>query len=155
MGLIITLILLGLLLVLAEILLIPGVGIAGVLGLLAMGGSCAYAFMEMGNMTGIIVTSVNAVLLVVLIIWVLRAQTWKRLSLETNIDSKAVVPEVEVSVGDKGRSVTRLAPMGTVRFGDNSLEATSMEGLIDPGMDVQVVAIEDAKIYVSIVNNNQ
>lgn len=155
MGLIITLILLGLLLVLAEILLIPGVGIAGVLGLLAMGGSCAYAFMEMGNMTGIIVTSVNAVLLVALIIWVLRAQTWKRLSLETNIDSKAVVPEVEVSVGDKGRSVTRLAPMGTVRFGDNSLEATSMEGLIDPGMDVQVVAIEDAKIYVSIVNNNQ
>ena len=148
-------ILLGLLLVLAEILLIPGVGIAGVLGLLAMGGSCAYAFMEMGNMTGIIVTSVNAVLLVALIIWVLRAQTWKRLSLETNIDSKAVVPEVEVSVGDKGRSVTRLAPMGTVRFGDNSLEATSMEGLIDPGMDVQVVAIEDAKIYVSIVNNNQ
>jgi membrane-bound ClpP family serine protease len=155
MGLIITLILLGLLLVLAEILLIPGVGIAGVLGLLAMGGSCAYAFMEMGNMTGIIVTSVNAVLLVALIIWVLRAQTWKRLSLETNIDSKAVVPEVEVSVGDKGRSVTRLAPMGTVRFGDNSLEVTSMEGLIDPGMDVQVVAIEDAKIYVSIVNNNQ
>lgn len=155
MGLIITLILLGLLLVLAEILLIPGVGIAGVLGLLAMGGSCAYAFMEMGNMTGIIVTSVNAVLLVALIIWVLRAQTWKRLSLETNIDSKAVVPEVEVSVGDKGRSVTRLAPMGTVRFGDNSLEVTSMEGLIDPGMDVQVVAIEDAKIYVSIVNINQ
>ena len=155
MGLIITLILLGLLLVLAEILLIPGVGIAGVLGLLAMGGSCAYAFMEMGNMTGIIVTSVNAVLLVALIIWVLRAQTWKRLSLETNIDSKAVAPEVEVSVGDKGRSVTRLAPMGTVRFGDNSLEVTSMEGLIDPGMDVQVVAIEDAKIYVSIVNNNQ
>lgn len=148
-------ILLGLLLVLAEILLIPGVGIAGVLGLLAMGGSCAYAFMEMGNMTGIIVTSVNAVLLVVLIIWVLRAQTWKRLSLETNIDSKAVVPEVEVSVGDKGRSVTRLAPMGTVRFGDNSLEVTSMEGLIDPGMDVQVVAIEDGKIYVAIVNNNQ
>lgn len=155
MGLIITLILLGLLLVLAEILLIPGVGIAGVLGLLAMGGSCAYAFVEMGNITGIIVTSVNAVLLVALIIWVLRAQTWKRLSLETNIDSKAVVPEVEVSVGDKGRSVTRLAPMGTVRFGDNSLEVTSMEGLIDPGMDVQVVAIEDGKIYVAIVNNNQ
>ena len=155
MGLIITLILLGLLLVLAEILIIPGVGIAGVLGLLAMGGSCAYAFMEMSNVTGIIVTSVNAVLLVALTIWVLRAQTWKRLSLETNIDSKAVVPEVEVSVGDKGRSVTRLAPMGTVRFGDNSLEVTSMEGLIDPGVEVQVVAIEESKIYVTIVNNNQ
>ena len=155
MGLIITLILVGLLLVFAEILIIPGVGIAGVLGLLAMGGSCAYAFIEMGNLTGIIVTSINAVLLVALTIWVLRAQTWKRLSLETNIDSKAVVLEVEVTVGDKGKSVTRLAPMGTVRFGDKSLEATSIEGLIDPGVEVQVVAIEDSKIYVTIVINNQ
>lgn len=155
MGLIITLILIGLLLVFAEILIIPGVGIAGVLGLLAMGGSCAYAFIEMGNLTGIIVTSINAVLLVALTIWVLRAQTWKRLSLETNIDSKAVVPEVEVTIGDKGKSVTRLAPMGTVRFGDKSLEATSMEGLIDPGEEVQVVAIEDSKIYVTTVINNQ
>ena len=155
MGLIITLILVGLLLVFAEILIIPGVGIAGVLGLLAMGGSCAYAFIEMGNLTGVIVTSINAVLLVALTIWVLRAQTWKRLSLETNIDAKAVVPEVEVTVGDKGKSVTRLAPMGTVRFGDKSLEATSMEGLIDPGVEVQVVAIEDSKIYVTTVINNQ
>lgn len=155
MGLIITLILVGLLLVFAEILIIPGVGIAGVLGLLAMGGSCAYAFIEMGNLTGIIVTSINAVLLVALTIWVLRAQTWKRLSLETNIDSKAVVLEVEVTVGDKGKSVTRLAPMGTVRFGDKSLEATSIEGLIDPGVEVQVVAIEDSKIYVTTVINNQ
>ena len=39
MGLIITLILVGLVLILAEILLIPGVGVAGVLGLLSMGGS--------------------------------------------------------------------------------------------------------------------
>ena len=155
MGLIITLILVGLLLVFAEILIIPGVGIAGVLGLLAMGGSCAYAFIEMGNLTGVIVTSINAVLLVALTIWVLRAQTWKRLSLETNIDSKAVVLEVEVTVGDKGKSVTRLAPMGTVRFGDKSLEATSIEGLIDPGVEVQVVAIEDSKIYVTTVINNQ
>lgn len=149
MGLIITLMLVGLLLVLAEILLIPGVGIAGVLGILAMGGSCAYAFLEIGNVTGVIITSVNVVLLVALLVWVLRAKTWKRFSLETNIDSKAVVPEIEVAVGDTGRSVTRLAPMGTVRFGDNSLEVTSMEGLIDPGIQVRVVSIEDSKIYVA------
>ena len=56
MGLIITLILVGLVLILAEILLIPGVGVAGVLGLLSMGGSCYYAFYEFGTLTGGIVT---------------------------------------------------------------------------------------------------
>ena len=37
MGFIITLILVGLVLIFAEILLIPGVGVAGVLGLLSIG----------------------------------------------------------------------------------------------------------------------
>lgn len=148
MGLIITLILVGLILLFAEILLIPGVGIAGILGLLSMGGSCAYAFVEFGNQTGAVVTAVVVVLIVALTIWVLRAKTWKRLTLETNIDAKAVVPDVSVTVGDRGRSTTRLAPMGMARFGDCTLEVTSYEGIIDPGTDVEVVAVEDSKIYV-------
>ena len=93
MGFIIVLILLGLVLIFAEILLIPGVGIAGILGLLSMGGSCFYAFNQMGNTTGAIVTAVNAALLVALSIWVLRAKTWKKMTLETNIESKAVSSE--------------------------------------------------------------
>lgn len=148
MGLIITLILVGLILLFAEILLIPGVGIAGILGLLSMGGSCAYAFVEFGNQTGAVVTAVVVVLIVALTIWVLRAKTWKRLTLETNIDAKAVVPEVLVTIGDRGRSTTRLAPMGMVRFGDSTIEVTSFEGIIDSGTEVEVTAIEDYKIYV-------
>lgn len=151
MGLIISLIIIGLVLILAEILLIPGVGIAGVLGLLSMGGSCFYAFHELGNLTGGIVTGVNVVLLVVLLIYVLRAKTWKRMALETNIDSRAVADESSVvAVGDKGKALTRLAPMGSVRFGDNVAEVKALEGMIDPGADVEVVMIEDKRIYVRI-----
>ena len=101
MGFIITLILVGLVLIFAEILLIPGVGVAGVLGLLSMGGSCFYAFYEFGNTVGAIVTAIVAVLIVALTVWVLRAKTWKRMSLETNIDSKAVPSESStIAVGD-------------------------------------------------------
>lgn len=152
MGFIITLILVGLILIFAEILLIPGVGIAGILGILSLGGSCFYAFTQMGATAGTIVTAVNVVLIVALTVWVLRAKTWKRLALETNIQSKAVSSESDVlSVGDKGRTVTRLAPMGTVRFGENSVEVKALEGLIDPGVDVEVVLIEDNRIYVKTV----
>jgi membrane-bound ClpP family serine protease len=149
MGLVITLIILGLLLLFAEILIIPGVGIAGILGLLSMGGSCVYAFMEIGQTTGIIVTAVNAVLIVMLTIWVLRAKTWQRLALNTNIDAKAVVPEVNVVPGMKGVSVTRLAPMGMARFGDLRLEVTAREGVIDPGVEVEVVEVDGIKVYVT------
>lgn len=147
MGFIITLILVGLVLMLAEILLIPGVGVAGVLGLLSLGGSCFYAFYEYGNVVGGIVTAVNVVLVVALLVWVLRAKTWRRMSLETKIDSKAVESSV-LTVGDRGRTLTRLAPMGSARFGDYVIEVKAVEGLLDPNIDVEVVLIEDNKIYV-------
>ena len=87
MGLLISLIIIGLLLLFAEILLIPGVGVAGILGLLSLGGSCFYAFNQMGSTAGAVVTAVNVLLVVALSIYVLRAKTWKRLTLDTNIDS--------------------------------------------------------------------
>jgi hypothetical protein len=45
MGLVISFIIIGLLLLFAEILIIPGVGVAGILGVLALAGSCVYAFL--------------------------------------------------------------------------------------------------------------
>ena len=151
MGLIITLILLGLVLIFAEILLIPGVGVAGIIGLLSISGSCFYAFHQIGTTAGVIVTAVNAALLVALTIWVLRAKTWKRLTLETTVDGKAIVSDATVSVGERGVTVTRLAPMGMVRFGGESVEVKALEGMIDPGVDVEVVMIEDKRIYVQPV----
>lgn len=147
MGFVITLILVGIILIFIEILLIPGVGIAGILGLLSMGGSCFYAFHEFGLTTGIIVAVVNAVLIIGLAIYVLRAKTWKRMSLKTNIDSKAVETAV-LSLGDKGKTLTRLAPMGSARFGDYVVEVKALEGMLDPEVPVEVVLIEDNKIYV-------
>ncbi len=150
MGFIITLILLGLLLMFAEIMLIPGVGVAGVLGLLSLGGSCYYAFAEMGNTAGAVVTTVNVVLLVLMLVYMLRAKTWRRMSLDTNIDSKAV-DNVAVAVGDKGKTVTRIAPMGSARFGNYIVEVKALEGMLAPETAVEVVLIEDNKIYVKSV----
>lgn len=150
MGLIITLILVGLVLIFAEILLIPGVGVAGILGLLSMGGSCFYAFMEFGNTTGAVVTAVNVVLVVALTVYVLRAKTWKRMALETNITSKAVEQAV-LRVGEKGRTLTRLGPMGSARFGDYVVEVKALEGMMDPDTFVEVVLIEEGKIYVKAI----
>lgn len=153
MGLIITLIIVGLILLLAEMLLIPGVGVAGILGILSLGVSCFCAFSQIGDTAGIIVTIVNSALVILLLIYALRAKTWKRLALETSIDSKAVDSvSISVNLGQRGKSVTRLAPVGTVRFGDDVVEVKALEGIIDSGVDVEIVLIEDNKVYVSEVD---
>lgn len=155
MAFIIILIAVGLVLMLAEILLIPGVGVAGILGLISLGGSCFYAFHEFGPETGTIVTVVNVVLLVSLTVYVLRAKTWKKLALNTNIDSKIqFFDENTLAVGDTGKTITRLAPMGTAKIGENSYEVKSLEGIIDPGTEVEIVMIEDNRIYVKPVEKD-
>ena len=152
MGLIISLIVIGMVLMLTEIMLIPGVGVAGILGFLSIGGACYFAFCEYGTMVGIIVLASNAIVLVLLLIWVLRAQTWKKFTLNTNIDSKAVSTETVIAIGDYAKTVTRLAPIGSIRFNNKVMEAKALEGMIDSRVDVEVVLIEDNKIYVSPLN---
>lgn len=152
MGFIIVLIIVGLVLIFAEILLVPGVGVAGILGLLSMGGSCFYAFNQLGSTTGAIVTVVNALLIVGLTIWVLRAKTWKRFTLNTNIDSKAKADvKSNVMIGDTGKTITRLSPGGSARFAENIYEVKALEGMIDPDTMVKIVLIEDNRIYVKPV----
>lgn len=152
MGLIISLIVIGMVLILTEIMLIPGVGVAGILGFLSVGGACYFAFSEFGQMTGLIVSIANGVVLILLLAYVLRAKTWKKFTLNTNIDSKAVQMEEVIAIGDVARTMTRLAPIGSIRFNNKVMEAKALEGMIDPGVDVEVVLIEDNKIYVAPLN---
>ncbi|MGM9749198.1 MAG: NfeD family protein [Candidatus Cryptobacteroides sp.] len=155
MGLIITLILAGLLLLFAEVVLIPGVGVAGILGLASLVGSCVYAFMEIGQSAGVVVIVVNVLLLTLMTVFMLRAKTWNRFALETNINSKAQ-PDIDrkISVGDVGKTLSRLSPSGKAVFGTLSVEVKALEGMIDPGVEVEVILIEDNKVYVKPVQND-
>ena len=123
MGLVLTLILVGIVLLLAELLLVPGVGVAGILGVLSLCGSSYYAFAFLGGIQGGIVTVVNIALLSILLYFALRAKTWKKLELDTVIDKKEEA--CAICPGDKGRTVTRLAPMGKARINDRSFEVGS------------------------------
>ena len=152
MGYLIAMMIFGLLLVLVEIFLTPGIGVAGVFGILSMGGASYYAFHAFDDTTGYIVTGLNIFLIVVLTIITFKTRAWEKMSLKTNIDTKALVDDsVVVRKGEVGRTITRLAPMGTVRIGELSFEAKAFEGMIDPGVEVKVVLVEDKKIYVSPV----
>ena len=149
MAFIIILIAVGVLLVLAEIFLIPGIGVAGILGLISLGGSCFYAFSEFGSTTGVIVTLVNSILVVGLTVYLMRAKTWKKLALKTHIDSKVnAFDETKLAVGDRGRTLTRLAPMGMAIINDVKYEVKTLEGIIDAGTEVEVAMLEDNKVYV-------
>ena len=150
MALISSLSILGLLLIIAEIILIPGIFVAGTLGLVSIGAACWLAFDGIGPDAGYITIAANAVLAVVCAVLSLRSKTWKRLSLHTEIDSRTDTrPEDKgIAVGSQGTTITRLAPMGKVLFGDTTVECSARNGIIDPGQQVEVILIDDNKIFV-------
>lgn len=155
MSLIITLIIVGILLIIAELVLIPGIFITGMLGLASLVYSCIYAFQVYGQ-TGLIITlAVNIVLVIFFVVFALRSKTWKKLTLNTNIDSHTdTLPEEKgIEVGQKGYTITRLCPMGKIKVGSTFLEATAIDGIIDPGREIEITLVDDNKIYVKTINH--
>ena len=148
--LIITLIIAGLLLLAAELVLIPGFGIAGILGIASLVGSCWVAFTQVSTTAGIITLIANILLAIISTIMVLRSKTWKKLSLGTNIYAKVDTTPVEkgISIGDKGTTITRLAPGGKVMLGTNMLEAFSRDTIIESGVEIEVCEVQGNKIFV-------
>lgn len=144
---IIALLIVGLVLLLLEIFVVPGVGVSGVLGISALVAGCVLAF-RFGVTTGLVITGAVVLVTIMLIIIALRSKTWDRLALKTTVASSAGQVAAVVSVGDRGVTSTRLAPMGKARIGEHFVEVKSLEGFVDQGVDIKVVMIEDNIIYV-------
>lgn len=149
-ALIITLIVVGLILLIAELLVIPGFGVAGILGIASLIASCWIAFDSLGQTAGLLVIAVNILLTVLMTIFTLRSKTWKKLSLKTNIDAKVdTTPQAKgIQPGITGISLTRLAPGGQARFGEITTEVTTRDMLIEPGKPIVVSEVEGNRIFV-------
>ena len=151
---IVSLIIFGILALLAEFLLIPGIGICGILGLGSIIYSAVYAFQFLGSTAGTIVVAIDVVIVVVTLVVMLKEKTWKRLELHEVIDSAVKDDSKLLYVGQRGRTLTRIAPMGTAVFQGVSCEVKSADNtLIDPGVEVEVTRLEDSQIYVKPINS--
>lgn len=157
LGLIIFLILVGLLLFIIEFMLIPGITIAGVGGAICLVSGIVFAFVSFGTTTGLLVLGVTALVMVVLTVLMLKADTWNKFMLKTTLDGKvdtvgAAEGKVQVKAGDRGVTVTRLAPGGKVLVNGEYYEAKSIDILIDPKQEIEVIRIDDNKLIVKPIN---
>ncbi len=143
MTAVIILILLGILLFLIEFLIIPGVTIAGIGGVILLGSGIYLAFENFGSQIGLIVLVVSLFSSVAILIFALRARTWKGVMLNTNIDGKVNLgPEKDsIKPGDKGICLTRLAPVGRVKVNNIVIEGKSIAGFLDAKTEIEVVKI--------------
>ncbi|WP_297090557.1 NfeD family protein [uncultured Draconibacterium sp.] len=150
---IILLILLGLVLLLIEFAVIPGVTIAGIGGFLLLGGAVYVAFAEYGTLPGFITLALVLILAPALVYYFFKSRTGKKMILEKNISGKVdLINREKVFVGDTGKAIGRLAPMGKVKVNGEIIEAQSTGAFIDHNTEIKVLKIESNKIIVEPLN---
>ncbi|RIH64348.1 hypothetical protein D1164_14755 [Mariniphaga sediminis] len=150
---IILLILLGLLLLLIEFAVIPGVTIAGIGGFVLLGISVYIAFAEYGTGIGFLTLTFVLIASPLLIFYFFKSKTGKKMVLDSLIDGKVeTVDAQKIQVGDTGKTIGRLAPSGKVKVSGEVVEAQSTGAFIDHNTEIKVLKILTNKIIVEPVN---
>jgi len=145
---IVLLVFFGLLFLVAELVLLPGVSIGAVLALVCYGSSVYLAFRDFGPVTGTVVILVILVLSVIATVVSLRAKTWQRFSLKQEIRSSSmpVIPAEELQVGDRRDPLAPL-PDGQGRDRRPHLRSQVAGGLCRPAARCRGRGIREFQRY--------
>lgn len=146
----IVLILIGFILLILEFLVFPGVNVVGLIGFACLCFGIYLGYQFFGTKTGHFVVLGTALGGSLVTWYALRSQTWKRLSLESQIDGTVEPVDATIKPGDSGVCIGRLAPMGKVRVGESVVEALSEDGYVDANSKVEVVKVYRDKIVVKL-----
>lgn len=145
--LILLLVAVGLLLV--EMFLIPGISIAGIGGLLFLAGAVYYAYAFISPEAGHLTLVAAFVMMTIAIVIFVRSKALEKMSLKTEIDGKNdPLQGVELHIGDKGTTISRLAPMGKIRVNGHIVEAKAMDDFIDQEEEVIITKVQSTNVLV-------
>lgn len=147
--LVVILILVGILLLLLELLVIPGATVAGIAGFGLIAFSVYLAYDSYGAAAGNWTLAGAAAGSLLSIIFAFRSRTWKKAGLNSTITGTA--PDVEensLQKGDTGIAVSRLGPSGKARIKGQYYEVQAVAGMVNAKEEIVITKVEGNKIYV-------
>ena len=153
--LILALIVLGILLVVLEILVVPGTTVIGIIGgvLMGVGVILAYTTQE-DKMVGHYTLTGTSVATVILLYWAYKVLRSKTYSLYDVVDGQVnVLEEGTVSIGDEGVTIGYLKPAGNAQINGHKLEVFSQDDMIAANTRIVVIKINGNKIIVKPLTN--
>lgn len=148
--LVILLMVVGVVLLALEILVIPGIGLVGLLGCAAILAACAVAWTGLGAGYGVLTLGAGLGA-GVLLLWLFprtsvgRAMVLKETQRGSSSAGNARLAEL---VGREGKALTPLRPAGSVEIGDRTVDVVTDGLYVVAGTPVRVVKVEGARVLV-------
>ena len=143
-ALVVGLIIGGLLLLLLEVFVIPGFGVAGVVGTGSVIAGIVVAWKYLGPVYGVLAIGAGVGSTALLLYFFPR----KKLMLDAKQTGQAAPARLAELLGKTGRSITPLRPAGTVQIGDETVDVVTDGGYVESGCNVRVVRVEGVRVVV-------
>lgn len=151
---IILLIITGLILILVEVIFIPGTTIVGIVGFIITCVGIYITYEEHGATAGNYVLAGSGLLSVLGLVYSFRSKSWNKFSLK-NINNGKVNEGYsnDLSVEIEGVAISDLKPIGKAEFNNKSYEVKSKGEFIPAGNKLKIIQIEGNRIIVESLNN--
>jgi len=150
---IVFLIILGIVLLLIEVTILPGITVAGVGSFLVLVYSVYLAFTTYGSLVGFLTLAFVLIVSPLLVYYFFKGKAGKSMVLNTVLTGVANEIDLEkVKVGDVGVTIGRLAPMGKIKVNDEVVEVRSTGTFVNPGEKVRIIHIEKSMVTVEPLN---
>ncbi len=143
------LIIVGIILLIVEVVFVPGTTVIGLLGLLFLTAGVWFGYTQYGPQTGFYVLLLSLLSLAVALYWSFRKGAWQKFSLKKSIESRVNEDLAGLfKTGDTGVAVSALRPAGTAEFNGKILEVTTHGHYIAAGSRVRVVQVNGPVVVV-------
>ncbi len=134
---------LGIVFILLEVIVFPGITISGIAGFILLSLGIYFAYAEYGQTIGHITLAGTVLLAIIAAVLAFRYNAWKKIALETKLEGKInALKDANLQEGDEGITISRLAPMGSVKIQGRIFEAKCREGYLENGVAIEVVRIQ-------------
>ncbi len=153
----------GILLVLTEMFVIPGFGVAGISGIICVVAGLTMALLgnsyfdfhtvrDLDARNAVFTVLIGLILGFALTLWLSdkigKRGLLKKVALDADLETAVSSPNLTSLVGKEGTAATVLRPSGKVWIDGEFYDGVSESGFIEKGSKVKVIRFENAQVYV-------
>jgi membrane-bound ClpP family serine protease len=147
------LLLIGLILIIIELVFIPGTTVVGLLGLFFAIAGVVVSYRHFGSEIGFYILMGMSVLTLVSLFYSFRSGAWSKFSLKTSMDSKVNEGMLAaIHIGDEGKTISTLRPIGKAEFNSQQVEVKTSGDYLDSGKRIRITQILANQIIVEPIN---
>jgi len=150
---VISLIATGLILIVVEIIFVPGTTVVGFIGfgLLLLGLLLGFRYFD--NTTGWSIVAGTAVASGIIFTWTFRSKPWQQFALKSSIKSKVNEGiHDHLQTGEEGITMSALRPSGKAEFGGKIVEVTTQGTYLESGTRIKIIKLSPYQILVETIN---